>query len=126
MEEDSLVKEILQLKQQLQEEQKKLENVDNLLFQARRITSVAGTTKEGEKEGSSSELLREEKESHNKTRQLLEEEKKALEADKQQITKLQKRIKDLLQGHSNTLAQLEEERSNMQKANKLISELESK
>jgi DNA repair exonuclease SbcCD ATPase subunit len=122
MEEDSKVSEIIELKKQLQEERSKIESIDNILLQARKLTSIgrkAGNIMVyyedmvmiiiavGAQDAALENELIESKAAYKAAMEQLEEQKAKVEQDKQTIEKLQKRVKDLIQSHSSTLAELE-------------------
>lgn len=92
------------LQKKLKEEQQKMENIATLLSQLQSIVFSGSEKSKGDENVLN--RLRMEQEAHEKTKQDLEDIKKKSAEDKQTISQLQKRIKDLIQSHSIALSQV--------------------
>lgn len=92
------------LKAQLLQEQSKMQQVTSLFLQ---IGSILGTSSPND--ANFSIKLQQELEQHTKTKEMLLEEQRKSKEDKLTIEKLQKRIKDLIQSHTNTLKEITQE-----------------
>jgi hypothetical protein len=117
MHEDSLVREIVKLKQQLEEEKTKVKSIDTFLEKARNISRDSNSN---DQVSSTQNLLEKQIKEHQVTKQQYEEELKKKEEDKQTIDKLQKRIRDLMKAHANTLEQLEEQRITTNRSKEML------
>ncbi|KYQ88840.1 hypothetical protein DLAC_10642 [Tieghemostelium lacteum] len=111
-----LKKQLLDAQALLTKEKEKLLNIDNLLFQARKIVGVAESNGGQLDQNSLFEITQlksnvsDEKQAHHKTQLMLEEEKKKSELNKKTADNLVARMKELISSHHETLQLLDDER----------------